>query len=52
MEQGWLPGRWYPGTGEPVSDEEIGTMDSAGMGLGCSQDEELEEGDLDEDSDL
>lgn len=32
LEQGWPPGRWYPGTGEPVSDEEIESMDSAGLG--------------------
>lgn len=33
-EQGWVPGRWYPGEGEPVSDKEIETMDGAGgMGL-------------------
>jgi hypothetical protein len=31
-EEAWPPGRWYPGFGEPVSDEEIETMGRAGLG--------------------
>lgn len=42
VEQGWVPGRWYPGDGEPVSDEEVETMGSGGLG----------HEELDEDSDL
>lgn len=42
-EQGWVPGRWYPGTGEPVTDEEIHSMDHAGLG---DPEEDLEEEDL------
>lgn len=47
-EQGWVPGRWYPGTGEPVSDAEVETMGTAGMGI--DDDKDLEE--TDEDSNL
>jgi hypothetical protein len=25
-EQGWVPGRWYPGDGEPVDREEVGKL--------------------------
>ncbi len=46
LEQGWPPGRWYPGTGEPVSDEEIGSMDSAGMGIEDEDQDDLEEENL------
>lgn len=31
-EQGWVPGRWYPSSGEPVGDEEIGLMGTDGLG--------------------
>jgi len=31
-QQGWPPGRWYPGTGEPVSRDAIGLMGTAGLG--------------------
>jgi hypothetical protein len=31
-EQGWVPGRWYPGDGEPVSDEEVELMGTGGLG--------------------
>lgn len=44
LEQGWPPGRWYPGTGEPVSDDELHSMEHGGLAIG--------EEDLDEDSDL
>lgn len=33
QEQSTVPGKWDPRSGEPVSDEEIGTMDQAGLGL-------------------
>jgi len=42
-EQGWVPGRWYPGTGEPVDREELGDL---------GHPEELDEDELDEDSTL
>ena len=35
-EQGWVPGRWYPGSGEPVEDSEIESMGRGGL----DQDEE------------
>ena len=41
-EDGWLPGRWYPGTGEPVSDEELDAMGRGGLGL-----KDVDEGDED-----
>jgi len=44
VEQGWVPGRWYPGSAEPVDDEEIHSMEHGGMGI--------EEEEIDEDSDL
>ena len=44
LEQGWPPGRWYPGTGEPVSDDELHSMEHGGLAI--------DEEDLDEDSDL
>lgn len=44
LEQGWPPGRWYPGTGEPVSDDELHSVEHGGLAIG--------EEDLDEDSDL
>lgn len=44
LEQGWPPGRWYPGTGEPVSDDELHSMEHGGL--------TIDEEDLDEDSDL
>lgn len=31
-EQGWTPGRWYPGSGEPLSDEEVALMGTGGLG--------------------
>lgn len=43
-EDGWLPGRWYPNTGEPVSDEELDVMGHAGLGL---KDKDMDEGDED-----
>jgi hypothetical protein len=44
LEQGWVPGRWYPGSAEPVKDKEVEAMGHAGLGV--------EEEDLDEDSDI
>lgn len=32
QEQGWVPGRWYPGSGEPVSDEDVQLMGQSGLG--------------------
>lgn len=43
LEQGWVPGRWYPGSAEPVDDEEVHSMEHGGMGV---------EEEVDEDSDL
>ena len=31
-EEGWPPGRWYPGDGEPVDPEEVELMTTAGLG--------------------
>lgn len=41
-EQGWVPGRWYPGSGKPVDDDEIETMARGGMGKedSCSLEED------------
>lgn len=44
-EQGWPPGRWYPGRAEPVSDEEVESMTHGGMGMPPETDENLDEGD-------
>jgi len=32
-EQGWVPGHWYPATGEAVDDDEVGAMGRGGLGL-------------------
>ena len=32
-EQGWVPGRWYPGSGEPVADDEVESMVHGGLGI-------------------
>jgi hypothetical protein len=32
-EQGWVPGRWYPGSGEAVDAEEIDSMTRGGLGV-------------------
>lgn len=37
-EQGWVPGRWNPTSGEEMSDDDISCMGSDG--LGCDEDEE------------
>ena len=42
LEQGWVPGRWYPSSAEPV-DDEVHSMEHGGLGV---------EEDDDEDSDL
>ena len=42
-QQGWKPGRWYPGSGEPVDSDEVGLMGTAGLGR-----EDKDEGDLNE----
>lgn len=44
LEQGWPPGRWYPASGEPVSDDEVHSMEHGGMGV--------DEEEVDEDKDL
>ena len=31
-EQGWMPGKWNPETGEPVEDKEIERMKIGGLG--------------------
>ena len=31
-QQGWPPGRWYPGTGEPLDRGDVGLMGTAGLG--------------------
>jgi len=38
IEQGWVPGRWNPVSGVPVSDEDISCMGT--VGLGCKDEEE------------
>jgi len=42
-EQGWVPGRWYPGAGEPVDRGELEKL---------GHPEDLSEDDLDEDQNL
>lgn len=32
-EQGWVPGRWNPTSGEPVDPESIDLMDTSGLGV-------------------
>lgn len=44
-EQGWVPGRWYPGSGEAVSDEDVESMGQGGMGVPREEDD-LDEEDL------
>lgn len=40
-EQGWVPGRWYPGDGEPVDPDDVELMNTGGLGHeGSPQDEE------------
>ena len=40
-EQSWVPGRWYPGDGEPVDKDDIELMGQAG--LGDEEDEKAKE---------
>ena len=45
-EQGWVPGKWYPGSGEPVDDEDLDRMGHGGFRSEEAleeDDEELEE---------
>jgi hypothetical protein len=30
-EHGWVPGRWYPSSGEPVDDEDLDRMGHGGF---------------------
>lgn len=46
-EQGWVPGRWYPRTGEPADDEDLDRMGHGGF-RGEDPLKELEEEDLEE----
>jgi len=38
IEQGWVPGRWNPVSGEPVSDEDVSCIGTDG--LDCKDEEE------------
>ena len=40
VEQGWVPGRWYPGSVEPVTDEEVHSMEHSGLGVEEEEDDE------------
>lgn len=42
-EQGWVPGRWYPGSAEPVGDEEVLSMGHGGMGCDCEDECDCED---------
>ena len=42
-EQAWVPGRWYPGTGEPVSDDEVEAMGQSGLGQEDEEGDDLNE---------
>lgn len=42
-EQGWLPGRWYPGSGEPVDDDDLDLLGHGGFRGDETLEEELEE---------
>lgn len=44
-EQGWVPGRWYPGSGEPVDAEDLDRMGHGGF---RGEDPLEEDDDLDE----
>lgn len=44
LEQGWVSGRWHPDSAEPVSDDDIHSMEHGGMGVN--------EEEVDEDKDL
>lgn len=50
-EQGWVPGRWYPGTGQPINRDEIDLMGSGGLGASAFHAGEFEEENLEEDED-
>lgn len=41
-EQGWLPGRWYPASGEPLDRDEVSMLGDKMGSCGC-EDEETEE---------
>jgi len=43
-EQGWVPGRWYPGSGDAIDDEDLDRMGHGGFrGDVTREEEELEE---------
>ena len=46
-EQGWPPGRWYPGSGEPIDDDDLDRMGHGGFRseeIIDEEDEDLGEG--------
>ena len=43
-EQGWVPGRWMPGTGEPVDREDLERLGNHGFLDGLDETDGVEEG--------
>ena len=43
IEQGVVPGKWNPSSGEPVGDDDVERMSSGGLGEeeDCNEDEDL-----------
>ena len=37
-EQGWVPGRWYPGSGQPVTDDDVESMGHGGQDVPPDED--------------
>lgn len=44
-EQGWVPGRWYPGSGTPIDDDDVALMGRGGLGAAEKDKEEQNEED-------
>lgn len=45
-EQGWVPGRWYPGDGEPVDPDDVKLMGTGGLGDELEEEEGINEANL------
>lgn len=50
-EQGWVPGRWYPGEGNPVDPDQIDLMGTGGLGF-YQEDESIDDENLVETTDI
>lgn len=45
-EQGWVPGRWYPGKGEPLDRDEASMLGDTMGSCGCEEKEAGERGNV------